>query len=465
MRRRDVLKGLAATAVVGAIPRRAGAADPQWRLATFQADVTVPIGHGMMGGGWQATRIADPLEARGLVLFGPGAPVVVVAVDWCEIRNDAYECWQTTLAAAAGTTRERVLAACVHQHDAPVADLTAEHLLRERRRPGSVCDPEFHETAVRRTADALRAGLTAARRFTHVGTGQARVERVASNRRYTTPDGRVRFDRMSRTTDPVAADAPEGLIDPWLKTLSFWDGDTPLAALSAYAVHQMSHYGAGEVSADFPGLARRARQAALPGVFQVYCSGASGNVVAGKYNTGARENRAALAGRLQAAMAAAWGATERRPVGAIDCRVAPLRLEPRDGPGFTAADLERALATDPRPFRQCLAALGLSWRKRVDAGYRLELPALDFGVAQFVLLPGEAYVEFQLVAQEARPGSFVVMAGYGECATGYIPTERHVAEGDTNLADWCWVAPGSEARLRAAIQSAVGAPARQERRE
>jgi hypothetical protein len=462
MHRRHMLKGLAAGVVAGAIPRRGGAADRGWRLATFQADVTVPIGHGMMGGAWRATRIGDPLEARGLVLLGPGAPVVIAAVDWCEIRNDAYERWQTALAAAVGTTRDRVLVSCVHQHDAPVADLTAERLLRERRRSGSVCDREFHETAVRRTADALRAGLKAARPFTHVGTGQAKVERVASNRRYTTPEGQVRFDRMSRTTNAIAAAAPEGLIDPWLKTLSFWNGDTPLAAVSAYAVHPMSHYGAGEVSADFPGLARRARQAALPGVFQIYYSGASGNVVAGKYNTGARENRTVLAGRLEAAMAAAWRATEKQPVGVIDCRVVPLRLEPRDGPGFTAADLEQTLATDPHPFRQCLAALGLSWRKRIDAGHGLEVPALDFGFAQLVLLPGEAYVEFQLAAQEARPGSFVVVAGYGECATGYIPTERHVAEGDTNLADWCWVAPGSEARLRAAIRAAVGAPVRRD---
>ena len=119
---------------------------------------------------------------------------------------------------------------------------------------------------------------------------------------------------------------------------------------------------------------------------------------------------------------------------------------------FDAGENQR----DPQPFRQCLAALGLSWRQRADAGHRLEVPALDFGFAQFVLLPGEAYVEFQLAAQEARPDSFVVVAGYGECATGYIPTERHVAEGDTNLADWCWVAPGSEARLRAAIRAAIG---------
>ena len=78
------------------------AAEPQagFRLATFSADVTVPIGHGMMGGAWLSKRIADPLAAHGLALLGGGKPIVVVAVDWCEIRNDAYARWQEVLAAA-----------------------------------------------------------------------------------------------------------------------------------------------------------------------------------------------------------------------------------------------------------------------------------------------------------------------------------------------------------------------------
>ena len=78
---------------------------PKLRLATFNADVTVPPGHGMMGGSWLSKSIADPLEANGFVLLGGGAPIVFVSVDWCEIRNDALERWQKVLAEAAGTTR------------------------------------------------------------------------------------------------------------------------------------------------------------------------------------------------------------------------------------------------------------------------------------------------------------------------------------------------------------------------
>lgn len=426
-------------------------------VAVFQADVTVPMGHGMMGGAWLSRRVVDPLEAHGVVILGEGAPLVLVAVDWCEIRNEALTRWQQVLAGAAGTSPERVLVSAVHQHDAPVADLGAEALLRARGLKGTVCDPEFVEAAIQRTAAALQESLRHPKRCTHVGLGRARVERVASNRRYVTPDGAVHFDRTSSTRLPAAIAAEEGLIDPWLRTLSFWSGEQPIVALHAYAVHPMSYYGQGDVSADFPGMARRLRQAEMPGVPQIYFSGASGNMTAGKYNDGAPARRPELAERLRAAMEASWRETKRVPWRGARLRMASLRLEPRDGPGFTRADLEAKLSPSTASFQQCLAAMGLNWRMREDAGHRLSIPAVDFGMAQFLLLPGESYVEYQLAAQAARPDQFIFTAGYGEGATGYIPTERHIAEGDGNLGDWWWVAPGSEVRLRQAIHEALGA--------
>ncbi|MGE4181697.1 MAG: hypothetical protein AB7J34_17890 [Limisphaerales bacterium] len=434
---------------------RASSRRTRLRVASFAADVTVPIGHGMMGGAWLSKSVADPLEARGLILAGIGDPVVFVSVDWCEIRNEAYRRWQDVLAAAAGTSPERVMISTIHQHDAPVADLDAERLLRERGLAGTVCDPEFHEAAVQRVGSAIREALPDLRPATHWGMGRARVEGVASNRRYVMPDGQVRFDRMSATRNVFAIEADDGVIDPWLRTLSFWDGDRALAAVSFYAVHPMSYYGQGEVSADFPGLARRRRAEEVPGVPQVYVSGCSGNVTAGKYNTGARGNRGVLAERLRLAMAEAWRSTVRAPVGAGDFRVAPLVFEPRSSRGFTEEDLMSKLTASAKPFDQCLAAMGLSWRRRVVSGSRLEVPYLDLGGAGILLLPGETYVDYQLWAQALKPGVFLCVAGYGDGATGYVPTERHWAEQDTNLSDWCWVAPGSEARLQAAIRQAL----------
>ncbi len=409
----------------------------------------------MMGGSWLSKSVADPLEANGWVLSGGGAPIVMVSVDWCEIRNEAFDRWQTVLAEAAGTSPDRVLVTAVHQHDAPVADLEAERLLRSRKLQGTVCDPIFHEQALQSVAKALRASLGSSRPVTHIGTGQGKVDKVASNRRYTSPDGTVLFDRMSRTINPIAAAAEDGVIDPLLKTLSFWDRDKPLAAVSFYAVHPMSYYGAGDVSADFPGLARRLRQRETPGVRQIYCSGCSGNVTAGKYNNGDHENRAVLAERLHAGLQSAWQNTQKHPVRGCEFRSTPLRLEPRADAGFSVSELAAKLVPTERPFQQCLAAMGLAWRQREDTGHRIQIPCLDFGFAQVLLLPGESYVEYQLAAQQARPDSFVCVAGYGEAGCGYVPTERHRAEHDPNLSDWCWIAPGSEALLRAAIRAAL----------
>ncbi len=434
----------------------AAASGKGYRLATFSAEVTPPLGHPLMGGGIApAQNVVDPLFANGLVLLGFGQPLVVVSIDWCEIRNDAYDRWRALLAEAAGTTRERVLVTSVHVHDAPIADLEAERILKQHGAAGSICNLEFHERAVRRVAAALRLSLPRARRITHVGVGQAKVSRVASNRRYIGPDGQPAFGRGSATRDAALRELPEGTIDPWLKTLSFWDGKSPVAALNCYATHPMSYYGKGGVSDDFVGRARRRRQADDPKVFQIYVSGCSGNVTAGKFNDGSPENRAVLAERMYRAMSVAWKLTQRRPIKTFDFRVVPLRLEPRDAPGLTVADLNQRLTSDARPFGQCLAALGLSWRKRADAGGKIDLPVLDFGFAQLLLLPGESYVEYQLLAQQMRPDSFVMVMGYGESATGYIPTEQAFAEEDTNLRDWCWVAPGSEAAMGAALKAAL----------
>ena len=456
MTRRQAVKGLAGGLAGSVMSRFDTVAVPSHELSTFQADITPPLGHALMGGGiTPAQRIADPLSAHGFVLRGSGLPIVLVSLDWCEVRNDAYDRWRTVLAQAAGTAKERVLLTCIHQHDAPVADLTAQRLLNESKAAGSICDLEFHETAVQRVAQALQESLRKNQQVTHLGLGQARVDRIASNRRYVGPDGKLLFNRTSATRDASIREQPEGTVDPWLKTLSFWSGERPVLALSCYATHPMSYYGKGGVSSDFMGMARDRRQKEDLTVKQIYVSGCSGNVTAGKYNDGALENRPVLADRIYQAMVAAWKDTRRQPLTSLKFRSLPLMLEPRNDEGFSKQDLEKRLTTDPKPFGQCLAALGLSWRKRAEARRPIDVPVLDFGPAQLLLLPGEMYVEFQLMAQKLRPDSFVMTLGYGECAPGYVPIERAFKEGDTNLKDWCWVGPGSEARIAATLKKAL----------
>lgn len=433
----------------------------QWKVATFEADITIPVGHACMGGGIpDAKAIIDPLFAKGFVLVREAAenwkPVVVVALDWCQCNNDSYDRWREVLANTAGTTRERIMLATVHQHDAPICDLTAQKLLTAHGLEGANCDPVFHERAVQRTAASLKKALLAAQPVTHIGRGQAKVDRIASNRRVVSPDGRISWNRGSASGN--LHDAPEGEIDPSLKTLSLWNGDTPVVAWSAYAVHPMSHYGKGLVSADFPGLARNRRQADDPSVFQIYFTGCSGDTTAGKYNDGDPANRPVLAQRLYDAMRAAWNQTERHPLGEVAFRAAPLHLPIRDEAEFRADRMETILAdpTAPKWDRIC-AALGLSWRHRVESEQPIDVPCLDFagGRVQFMIMPAETFVGYQLTAQALRPNSFVMVSGFGDGAPGYIPTDRCWADGYSD--DYCWVAKDTEDVMTNAMARALGA--------
>jgi hypothetical protein len=402
---------------------------PSLHLATFSCDVTPPPGHPLCGGVIEPVRaVDDPLRALGVILLGMGRPVVLCAVDWCGIRNEANWTWRQALAEATHTVPENVALQCVHQHNAPFADPAAERLVEKSAGAPRSLDLKFLDRVVGQSAEAARAALAHTTPFTHVGTGQARVDRVASNRRILGPDGKVKAVRYSATKDQAIRDEPEGLIDPWLKTLSFWNGDRPLAALSYYATHPMSYYGDGRVTSDFCGLARRMRQDEEPGVFQVYFTGCAGNITAGKYNDGARENRPVLRDRIYAAMKAAWKATQRRAVAGWEWRVEPLRLAPRTERSFGAAESKKVLE-DPRAqaARRSNAAFQLAWLARIDRP--IPLTRLDFGKVLVLHLPGEPFVEYQLRAQEARRDAFVCVAAYGDDGPGYIPTAKAYFEG------------------------------------
>ncbi len=422
-----------------------------YRVAPFSVDVTIPLGHRCMGVlPMKASEIVDPLFAKGWVWLGAGEPIVLVAVDWCEIRNGAYDYWRVALAESVGTRPERVLVHSLHQHDAPVVDLGAEKLLAGVELAGELCDTEFHERIVHRVADAVRDSLTQSVPVTHIGIGQSKVLGIASNRRVVLNGNRVSFNRGSSSgRDPEMRNAPDGLIDPWLKTISFWSGNVPVVAMHAYATHPMSYYGKGGVSADFVGIARKQFQAEHPEALQIYVTGCSGDVTAGKYNDGSSGNRQVLSERLVQAMRRSWEKTERTPVGKLKFRTAPLMLDFISDDDFSAEILnQRLVEADSVPDR-ILAAMALSSRARIARGKPIDVPCLDWGNAQLVLFPGEAFVGYQWMAQRMRSDSFVMCLGYGECWPGYIPTRSAFDDGFGT--SWRWVDPGAEERIRSIL--------------
>jgi hypothetical protein len=426
--RAGALAGLTATESPALASVAKKSTQPALRLASFRCDVTPPLGHPLCGGWIEPARtVDDPLQALGVILLGSGKPIVLCAVDWCGLRNDAHRVWRQALADAVHTAPENVAVQCVHQHNAPFADMGAQELVEAANGPPTL-DRKFFADVVGRLAAAAGASLGRTTPLTHIGIGQAKVEEVASNRRILGADGKVKYVRYSATRDPATRAEPEGLIDPWLKSLSFWNGPKPLAALHYYATHPMSYYGDGRVTSDFCGLARQKRQGEDPDVLQVYFTGCAGNVTAGKYNDGAPTNRTALRDRVYNAMAAAWKTARRHPVAGWQWRVLPVKLPPRIEQSFGDEESRQTLANQKlSKARRINAAYQMAWRKRLDRP--IELTCLDLGSVLVLHLPGEPFIEYQLKAQHLRTDAIVCTAGYGDGGPGYIPTARAYFEG------------------------------------
>lgn len=432
------------------------AQESDYRVAGFSEDVTIPLNHRCMGIlPTKSKEIVDPLDAHGFVLLGLDKPVVLVALDWCEVRNGAYDQWRDALAKAAGTDRERVLVTSLHQHDAPVTDSGAQNLLDSVGLKGELYDTAFHADCIQRVADALKAAIKKAEPVTHIGVGQAEVKGVASSRRVILANGKPSYSRYSRSgNDPFHSKAPDGEIDPLLRTVSFWNGDKAIVALHSYATHPMSYYGQGGVSADFVGMARRQFQRKHQDAKQIYVSGCAGDVTAGKYNTGSKASRPMLAERVFAGMSAAWKATERHPIEKVSFRNTQFDVPFHDGEKFKRDALQKTLENkDAKVGDRILAAMGLSSLDRIDTGQKIDMPCLDVGVGQIVLFPGEAFVGYQLMAQKMRPNDFIMSIGYGECWPGYVPTKQAFDENFGH--SWRWSARGSEANIRAALKEVL----------
>jgi hypothetical protein len=205
-------------------------------------------------------------------------------------------------------------------------------------------------------------------------------------------------------------------------------------------------------------MARARRQQDDPAVFQIYFTGCAGDTTAGKYNTGQAENRPVLADRLYQAMRAAWDNTQRYALDEVAFRVAKLPLPAREDGDFAPEAMRRILA-DPQATRwkRISAALGLSWRQRVEAGQAVDVPCLALGkdAAHFLIMPAESFVGYQLSAQRLRPDSFVMVAGFGDGAAGYIPTDQCCRDGYSD--DYCWVPPLVESLMTRAMAEALDA--------
>ncbi|MBI5397554.1 MAG: hypothetical protein HZA91_19835 [Verrucomicrobia bacterium] len=425
---------------------------PRLRIATFRCDATPPVGETLV---WltKLVKHKDPLLLKGVVLEDGGKRYILSAIDWCLLCNESEWSLRETMARAAGTDRTCVAIHCVHQHVAPYADEGAHRMLDAAPGLPSHLTTKFLDDLRARLAKAVQQAVKRLEPCDRVGCGEAKVDRVASERRLKGPDGKIITRGSEGAKNPKLAEMPEGDIDPMLKTITFARGKKALARLHYYATHPQTVSCDGTTSADFVGWAREALER-KERVFQVYFTGCSGNVTAGKYNDSTLPVRQGLKQRLQAGMESAIAATQFAPPERLVWRTDALALPIRTDAEFV--NPSRASVANPKAadgLRVYRGAMRLASVERTKRPF--ELSSLQVGNIHVVHLPGEPLLEFQKFAQRCKRDDFVAVAGYGDCGSAYICTDEAFREGGygpsaTNLA------PGAEPLLKASIRRLLG---------
>ncbi|MCA9026335.1 MAG: arylsulfatase [Planctomycetaceae bacterium] len=430
-------------------PKPSTAAEPI-RVSVFDVDATPPLGS-PLAYTTHKERVAA-LRLKGIILQGNGQPIVLVAVDWIGIGNGANERFREVIADAVATDISRVSVHVLHQHDAPFVDFGAEEILQAEGLGGKTFNVGWVNDFLRQVGEAAKTAAASTRNVTHVGLGMAPVKEVASNRRILGPDGKVKHVRYTACADPEVRAYPEGLIDPKLRSISFYDGDELLSVVTYYATHPQSYYRLDKAHPDFPGMAREARQQ-LMDVPHIHFNGAGGNIGAGKYNDGSHANRAVLAAKVEDGMRRAFENTKRFEVSAddLDWNVESVTLPPADH--LVEDQLMSEIRNADAPFLQRdTSARKLAFLSRCQAGVSIDIGCLTLGDARILHLPGELFVEYQLAAQRLRPDLFVAMAAYGEYGPCYIGTEAAYPQGGYETSpDSSFVSPKVEGVLMPAI--------------
>ena len=441
MNRRDFISGSTGAMVAGALlTSDSVAADKpgDLRLATFRFDVTPPKGHSLCGG-WirPVVGVDDPLEAMGYVLLGVGKPIVVCAVDWTGLANSAHIQWRKALADAARTAIDRVAVQCVHQHNAPFACMDAQAIVQEQGDLPDIVNPVFFDRCLKNAGDAVTKSLKKTTPVTHIARGEARVEKVAANRRIIGLNGKLISQRGSSSRKPEHHRFPEGLIDPMLKTVAFYNGNKKLVASHFYACHPMSYYGDGRVSADFCGLARRRMQKQEPDCLHIYFNGCGGNIGAGKYNNGSKEARVELTQRMFDGITTSNATLKPEPIRSFEWETEDI-LPPLD-PRFNEEQLLVGIRNKTnRVVARNRPSYTVAFIRRVKEGIPITLSSLHVNDISMLHLPAESFIEYQLRAQAIAPNRFVACAAYGDGGPWYIPVKEAYPQGGYAVGvAWC----------------------------
>jgi len=424
-----------------------------YKVSPFTIDITPPVGHPI------AFCINEKVDSRifirGVVIDDSITRIVIASADVLYFIFSAYDKMVTAIAEAAGTKNEHVFLTAIHQHDS-VAMINPDET---DCGIGQKLTPEYWNKCLKDTTTGIKKAITDG--FIEVqalAVSKTKITGLASNRRTYNDDGSIAM-RYSMCSDTELKKRPEGVFDPYLRTIAFLGTDEQvICALHYYASHPMAAYMRNMVSADVPGVALNYVGKRLGNDNNIFINGCGGNVTFGKYgfhnkerNFESKEKSLNHLGKiLGKAIATNIRNLRTVPFGNINIRSERIELPLRKG--VTVDSLAVIAENTKIEFDRKIA---LRWKKTVQEwdkyGFR-EIRTISFGNEITILeLFAEMAVEYQLYANSLVPDKFLAVAAYNEASCAYTCTAKMYEEGGyeptTN-----YLSPEIEVKLKATIK-------------
>lgn len=440
------------------------------QAGAFVADVTpqhFPVSSAGSMSPRTAELVADPLQARCLVLESGGTKIAFAIVDSCMVSREIFDAAKEKAAAATGIPTSHMLMSATHTHTA----VTVTPAFQSR----------VETDYVPYLVEQIAAGIVEAHQRlepAQLGWAVGRNTNQVFNRRWYMRPRISLADPFDRGTDRVQMNPPRGssklakpagLIDPEVPVLSVQALDgRPIAVLANYSLHYVGGVTGKTLSADYFGEFARLFAAKLPTpdedhspVMVAMTNGTSGDINNINFYEVSQQQQPFEQIRVVAADVArsakvAYDRVEYADDVSVSVRETEVELGVRKPSDEDVAFAKQVLANfDEGPHRDRRAIYALETLDLVEypKTVRVKLQAIRIGDLAIVTTPCETFVATGLAIKEQSPFKPTFTIELANGYNGYLPTrDQHALGGyETWRAKSSYLTIDAEEKIRATL--------------
>ena len=385
--------------------------------------------------------VLDRLEVNCLALGCGEKKLLLLAADNCGIGTDILQPMIAHVCAVTGLPREAVYIHSTHTH-------TGGALIADWSRPQELAYRELVKQRMGEAAAAAIGDLQPAR----MGYGIGQAPNVAFVRRFRMKDGSCRTNPGLNNPDVVC---PLGQVDERVNVLRF-DRENDSLVLMNFGNHPDT-VGGNQISADWPGFARRTVEQAIAGTKAIFFNGAQGDVnhinvfptggdlndlvmdfddVNRGYGHARYVGRVVAGAVLQTYDKVNYVDVDRLAYAQKTVHVPSNMPDPKDLPeAHRINDLHKAGRDEELPYTGMLLTTVVAEAARMvrlehgPEAFSMPLSALAIGPVAFIGIPGEPFTGIGQALKQAPGWDLVLPTCNTNGKEGYFPTEDAYTEG------------------------------------